>query len=134
MNKNMTKKAKWQKLPKLLVPLFECACVYLCISRDEWYQAYTALGLEPENINDLGGCVRLIENTESGDVIILLGVFTGDLHVLAHECAHAAFRICSLCGVEINPDGSNETYCYLLGAIFRFAEEHVKKPVGVQPV
>ncbi|ECU9162065.1 TPA: hypothetical protein G5T75_003397 [Salmonella enterica] len=128
------KKAKWPKLPTLLVPLFECARVYLSTSRDEWYRIYAALGLEPENISDLGGCVRLIENTESGDVIILLGVFTGDLHVLAHECAHVAFRICSLCGVEINPDGSNETYCYLLGNIFRFAEEHVKKPVGVQPV
>ncbi|EJQ8147404.1 hypothetical protein N8J30_004110 [Salmonella enterica subsp. enterica serovar Newport] len=130
----MMKKTRWPKLPNLLVPLFECARVYLSTSREEWYLAYAALGLEPDDISGMGGCVRLIENTESGDVILLIGIFNGESHVLAHECAHAAFRICSLCGVEINPDGSNETYCYLLGAIFRFAEEHVKKPVGVQPV
>ncbi|EJP5182663.1 hypothetical protein NT945_003986 [Salmonella enterica] len=128
------KKTRWPKLPNLLVPLFECARVYLCSSRNEWLQVYAAFRMEPEDIRDLGGCVRVIENTESGDVIILLGVFTGELHVLAHECAHVAFRICSLCGVEINPDGSNETYCYLLGKIFRFAEKHVKKPADMQPV
>lgn len=94
------KKTRWPKLPNLIVPLFECARVYLCTSRNEW----------------------------------LLGVFTGEPHVLAHECAHVAFRICSLCGVEINPDGSNETYCYLLGRIFRFAEGYVKKPADMQPV
>lgn len=41
-------KPKWPKLPRMLVPLFECAQVYLCINREEWMQAYEVLGLEPE--------------------------------------------------------------------------------------
>ncbi|CAI1513218.1 Uncharacterised protein [Serratia quinivorans] len=121
-------KAKWPKLPRLLVPLFECAQVYLCTTRDEWEQAYTVLGLEPDALHTLAGCVRLVENRETGERIILIGVFTGELHVLAHECAHAAFRICETCGVEITRDGNNETYCYLLDKLFRFAEGYVKKP------
>lgn len=121
-------KPKWPKLPRLLVPLFECAQVHLCTTRDEWMEAYVALGLESDNVHALAGCVRRIENAETGERLILLGVFNGELHVLAHECAHAAFRICEMCGVEITRDGTNETFCYLVDKIFRFCERYVKKP------
>lgn len=121
-------KPKWPKLPRMLVPLFECAQVYLCTNREEWMQAYAVLGLEPDNVRSLGGCVRRIENVETGELLILIGVFTGELHVLAHECAHAAFRICETSGVEISREGNNETYCYLLDKLFKFGEPHVKKP------
>ncbi|EBI0307175.1 hypothetical protein GYD00_001137 [Salmonella enterica] len=121
------KKAKWPELPSLLVPLFECAHIYLCTSCNEWEQAYKAMNIEPNDVNSLAGCVRLIECTKTGEVTIMLGVFTGQLEVLVHECAHVAFRVCSLCGVEINPEGSNETYCYLLDKVFRFAEPYVRK-------
>ncbi|WP_373225228.1 hypothetical protein [Enterobacter cloacae complex sp. ESBL7] len=123
-------KAKWPKLPQLLVPLFECAQVYLCVTREEWRQAYQSLHLMPDNVDHLAGCVRQLENCDTGARIILVGVFTGELHVLAHECAHAAFRICEISGVEISPAGNNETYCYLVDKLFRFAEEHVKKARG----
>ncbi|EAB4400461.1 hypothetical protein CBU97_08225 [Salmonella enterica subsp. enterica serovar Montevideo] len=121
------KKVKWPALPSLLVPLFECAHIYLCTSCNEWEQAYEAMSIESDDVRSLAGCVRLVECAETGEVTIILGVFTGQLEVLVHECAHVAFRICSLCGVEINPDGSNETYCYLLDKVFRFAEPFISK-------
>lgn len=121
-------KTKWPKVPRLLVPLFECAQVYFFTRRDEWLQAYAVLGLEPDNLRSLGGCVRTVENTETGERLILIGVFTGKLHVLAHECAHAAFQVCDICGVEVSRDGTNETFCYLVDNLFRFGESHMKKP------
>ncbi len=121
------KKVKWPELPSLLVPLFECANIYLCTSCNQWEQAYEAMNIESNDVSNLAGCVRLIEFTETGEVAIMLGVFTGQLGVLVHECAHVAFRVCDLCGVEINPEGSNETYCYLLDKVFRFAEPYIRK-------
>ncbi|ECT9547831.1 hypothetical protein CJG84_04965 [Salmonella enterica] len=85
------------------------------------------MNIEPNDVSNLAGCVRLIESTKTGEVTIMLGVFTGQLEVLVHECAHVAFRVCDLCGVEINPEGSNETYCYLLDKVFRFAEPYIRK-------
>lgn len=83
--------------------------------------------IEPNDVSSLAGCVRLIECTKTGEVTIMLGVFTRQLDVLVHECAHVAFRVCNLCGVEINPEGSNETYCYLLDKVFRFAEPYIRE-------
>lgn len=123
-----TKKTKWPKLPRLRVPLFECANIYLCTTHEEYAQALESLKVDPEDINGLGGCVRRYEDLSSGETLLIIGVFTGQLHVLAHECAHAAFRICECSGVEIDPHGSNETFCYLLDNIFKTFESYVKKP------
>ncbi|HGW6103716.1 TPA: hypothetical protein ACNIQM_001844 [Citrobacter werkmanii] len=119
------KKVKWPKLPRFFVPLFECANVYLCRTREEFGQAMEALGLEREDVSCFGGCVRRIENKGTGERLILVCVFTGQLHVLAHECAHAAFRICEYCGVDIDPSGTNETYCYMLDKLFLAFADYV---------
>ena len=127
-------KAKWPKLPRFFVPLFECANIYLCTTHDEYAQALAALGVVPEDTRSLGGCVRRFENTTSGELLLIIGVFTGQLHVLAHECAHATFRVCEFSGVEIDPHGTNETFCYLLDKIFKEFEPHIKKPAVSEPV
>lgn len=123
-------KAKWPKLPRYLIPLFHCANVYLCRSREEWHQACNALGCDGSDIGMLAGATQTYTNAAAGENLYLLGVFDGQMSTLAHECAHIAFYVCRDTGVVIREGGANETYCYLVGELFKFAAEHIKKPAG----
>ncbi|MGK6418613.1 hypothetical protein ACFGD2_021320 [Citrobacter freundii] len=123
-------KTKWPKLPRYLIPLFHCANVYLCLSREEWHLATDALGCPRSDIKTLAGATRTYCNTETRENLYLLGVFNGDMATLAHECAHIAFYVCRDTGVAIREDGANETYCYLVGELFKFAAGYLKKPAG----
>ncbi|MBF4177252.1 hypothetical protein [Lelliottia nimipressuralis] len=111
-------KPKWPKLPHHLVPLFECANVYLCRTRNEWRQACAVLGISPGDIEALSGATVPVRNIETGENLYLLGVFNGDTSTLAHECAHIAFYVCGDVGVSTVPGESNESYCYLLDKVF----------------
>ncbi|ECD4706751.1 hypothetical protein E1C95_09145 [Salmonella enterica subsp. enterica serovar Bonariensis] len=127
-------KVKWPKLPRYLIPLFQCANVYLCRSRGEWYQASEALGCQRGDVDMLSGATQTYCNAETGEALYLLGVFDGELSTLAHECAHIAFYVCRDTGVVVHEEGANETYCYLVGGLFKFGEGHLKKPAGLEPV
>ncbi|MBP1035875.1 hypothetical protein J8631_09915 [Serratia fonticola] len=119
-------KVKWPKLPRYLIPLFQCANVYLCRSREEWHQACAALGCDGDDISMLGGATRQYQNIELQENLYLLGVFNGDIATLVHECAHVAFYVCRDTGVTINLDDANETYCYLLDKLFSHFLPHIE--------
>lgn len=111
-------KTKWPKLPRFFVPLFHCANVYLCRSREEWDKACIHLGVEPGVADALVGCCQQYQNTETNENLYLIGVFNGESATLVHECAHAAFYCCRDVGVTIDTGAANETYCYLLDRMF----------------
>lgn len=111
-------KRKWPKLPCYLIPLYECATIYFCRSRDEWNQACNAINVEPGCINFLSGCTARFVSIERQENIYLLGVFNNDTGTLAHECAHLAFYACGDVGVPVIAGEANEPYCYLLDKIF----------------
>ncbi|WP_369606269.1 hypothetical protein [Serratia marcescens] len=121
------KKLKWPKLPRYLIPLFECANVYLCTSRDEWNQACTYLGFPDNNVDMLSGATQTYQNAEAQENLYLLGVFNADIATLAHECAHLAFYVCRDTGVTVDTNAANETYCYLLDKLFSAFLPYIKQ-------
>lgn len=120
-------KEKWPKLPRYLVPLFECANVYLCRSKEEWMQAEACIGVTPANLSTSVGRCRQFVNDTTGENLYLIGVFDNRLTTLVHECAHATFYCCSDVGVSVQTDQPNETYCYLLDRMFSHFQPHIKQ-------
>lgn len=84
---------------------------------DKTYKAFT--GVDPEYTGMTDGITSELE-AEDGEHVILVGWFEMDgewrYSTLAHECSHAAFRICGRHGVRLEPD-NNETHAYLLSAM-----------------
>ena len=120
-------KTKWPKLPRFFIPLFHCANVYLCRSKEEWDAACTHLGVETGGNEMLSGACQQYENTESGENLYLIGVFNSDSATLVHECAHATFYCCRDVGVTIDTSAANETYCYLLDRMFTAFLPHINQ-------
>ncbi|WP_034913002.1 hypothetical protein [Erwinia sp. 9145] len=120
-------KAKWPKLPRFFVPLFHCANIYFCRSREEWMQAEASIGLHPADISHCAGRCRHFIDDETGENLYLIGVFDNSLPTLVHECAHATFYCCSDAGVTVQTDQPNETYCYLLDRMFSHFMPHIVK-------
>ncbi|WP_145572507.1 hypothetical protein [Yersinia mollaretii] len=110
-------KTKWPKLPRYYIPLFNSANVYLCTTREQWDQARAHLNFVSHGTEALRGVTTHYQNVETNENLYLIGVFTGDVSTLAHECAHVAFYTCRDVGVTIDTNGANETYCYLLGGM-----------------
>jgi hypothetical protein len=111
-------KAKWPKLPSYLVPLFQCATIYLCRSKQEYIDAMKAIGCSADGISLNNGLCRHFVNDSSSENFYIVGVFDGKLSTLVHECAHATFFCCSDAGVDIDASKANETYCYILDRMF----------------
>lgn len=120
-------KTKWPKLPRFLVPLFQCANVYLCVSKEEWVKAEANIGVPPADISSSVGRCRHFVSDKTGENLYLIGVFDNSLATLVHECAHATFYCCSDVGVTTNPAEANETYCYLLDRMFSHFLPHIKQ-------
>lgn len=120
-------KTKWPKLPRFFVPLFHCANVYLCVSKDEWIQAEASIGLPAADLKGISGRCREFVNDVTGESLYLIGVFDNSLATLVHECAHATFYCCSDVGVTVKTDQPNETYCYLLDRMFSHFLPHIKQ-------
>lgn len=84
---------------------------------DRAYKAYT--GHMPEYIGTPDGMTSSLE-ADDGDFLILVGWFEFEgqwrYSTLAHECSHAAFRICGRHGVHLEPD-NNEVHAYLLSGM-----------------
>ena len=120
-------KAKWPKLPCFTIPLFQCANVYLAVTRDQFQQADAflggSIGEKPFNY----GLTSNYENTGTGERVYLIGVFDNQLSTLVHECAHACFYACDDVGVTTKPDEANETYCYLLDRMFSHFLPYLKQ-------
>lgn len=112
-------------LPKYHVPLFEGRYVYLCLTKDDWINAHQYVGATAKNL-DRRGAANSFHSLSGDEDIHLLGVFDGQTSTLAHEAAHLVFDICHLVGVEVEVGRSNETFCYLLDSIIRFAEPYIK--------
>lgn len=106
-------KIKWPKVPRFFVPLFHCANVYLCRSKEEWVQAESALGVPLADISMLNGICQHFVNEAAGENLYLIGVFDNRISTLVHECAHATFYCCHDVGVTVDTGEANETYCYL---------------------
>lgn len=120
-------KPKWPKLPRFFVPLFHCANIYLCRSKEEWIQAERCLGVDDADLSFANGRVRHFSNEDTGGNLYLVGVFDNSISTLVHECAHATFYCCSDVGVTTNPADANETYCYLLDRMFTAFMPHIKQ-------
>ena len=120
-------KTKWPKLPRFFVPLFHCANVYLCRSKEEWQQAEKALGVSLADVSTFNGMCRQFVNDETGENLYLVGVFDNNAATLVHECAHATFYCCNDVGVTVDTGSANETYCYLLDRMFTAFLPHIKQ-------
>ena len=120
-------KTKWPKLPRFLVPLFQCANIYLCVTKDEWQQSLLSLNQPEQNLSFANGRTMHFCDEATGENLYLIGVFDNSISTLVHECAHAAFYCCSDVGVPIHTDQPNETYCYLLDRMFSAFLPHIKQ-------
>lgn len=120
-------KTKWPKLPRFFVPLFHCANVYLCVSKDEWIQAEAHISVPPADLSSSVGRCRQFVSDKTGENLYLIGVFDNSLATLVHECAHATFYCCNDVGVTVKTDQANETYCYLLDRMFSHFLPYIKQ-------
>lgn len=121
----MTRKSNlFRKLPRLLVPLFECGTVYLCKSREEWIAAYEWLNVDDGDPDRFAGLAHTL-NYEDKQTLYMIGVFDGNISTLVHEAAHVAFYICRDVGVTLDINDSNETYAYLIESIIRCFGKYV---------
>jgi len=89
------------------VPLYG-AHVMFTRSRKEFSKKAEELGTH-ETTEGIEGAVL---ETDAGNY--LMGVFTRDPNVLAHECAHLALSIIKNAGFDAEA-GNQEPFCYLLG-------------------
>lgn len=113
-------------LPLFDVPLFENSRIYLCRNKTQWQEAHQYLGATADKL-DRKGATNTFQSLSGKKDVHLLGVFDGTMSTLAHEAAHITFDICHLAGVEVETGKANETFCYLLDSIMRFAEPYVKQ-------
>lgn len=113
------------ELPGIPVPLFDSADVYFCFSREDWENAHNSLGSNSA-CQDRRGAANTFRSLNRQRDIHLVGVFDGRCSTLAHECAHIIFDICDHAGVRVVTGEANETFCYLLDALFAFGEKHLK--------
>lgn len=120
-------KAKWPKLPRYFVPLFNSANIYLCVTREQWQQALANLDVAPQNLSFSNGRTMHFRDDANGGNMYLIGVFDQSISTLVHECAHATFYCCHDVGIAVETDKANETYCYLLDRMFSHFLPYLKQ-------
>jgi hypothetical protein len=89
------------------VPLYG-ANVMFTRSRKEFSKKAGELGAYEDTENMEGAVLE----TDAGNY--LMGVFTRDPNVMAHECSHLALSIIKNAGFDAEA-GNPEPFCYLLG-------------------
>jgi hypothetical protein len=109
---------------RLSVPIFG-GTVYLATSRKQLDKLTDRFDCERVGQYQ-GGCAIRIKHTKTGERIYLAAVFDGTIATLAHELAHVTFFILSHVGVEIEEDGCNETFCYLLTHLMHHFEKALR--------
>ena len=71
----------------------------------------------PVNTRKSDGVTHQLSDEDGTAMLILIGWFKPYcISTLAHECSHAAFRICGDHGVVLEPD-NNEVHAYLLSGM-----------------
>lgn len=111
------------------VPLFDCATIYFCQSAEEVEDFCKQADAAPIDLAGINGLSTRYINTKTGERMILIAVLNGEIPTLAHEASHAVFSLCEMIGVDVEVGKSNETFCYLVSAIMKFALKHMEKPV-----
>ncbi len=115
------------KLPKpeitFIVPIYGTRI--LVINNTQDYNIYLKHYCDPEP--NTFGCDGMTFTTyvEDGQ-IILLGIFVKTIPILVHELSHCTFRILSHVGIPIEPNNSNEAFCYLIQYLYSQCEGVIK--------
>lgn len=115
-------RVKWpsKKLKHFQVPLFG-GSVFVAYDEDTYDQALDFLNVE-NSLGRCGGQVMMLENTTQGNVIYMVGIFTHDGGVVAHEAVHVAQMVMDYAGSQ-----DNETQAYLTQSIYYSIEESMPK-------
>lgn len=94
-----------------------------------------------QSIEDAGVCASLLEASPppdgadglsypwlsyQGKRVLLIVLLGADVATLAHELAHATFRILGYVGVPVENDAANEAFCYMLGYLMEKALPYIK--------
>lgn len=112
------KKSKKTKTKRLIIPVYEQALV---VSNDTQDMIKTVKRQYKYDLTDdatsMGTCsgwVMTLDNPEFASVTIL---YAEDLQTLVHESVHAAWRILTYLGVEVDED-NHEALAYLVDYIY----------------
>ena len=85
-------------------------------NKDEYFKVTSEYGVTMEELEDCDGLTTVIPEAKDGYTCVV-GVFTKDVDILVHECAHVAISIADRTGWVINEDTS-EPFCYLIADSF----------------
>lgn len=120
------KKKVWPRAAHFIrVPVFGME-MWFCGDAKTFSACRSFLTHEPDASTSSGRCTVLSEK-KTGATVYLVGVFDGCPSTLAHELAHACFFIMKEVGVEAREGEKNETFCYLLGDLFKTIAPKLKK-------
>lgn len=99
--------------------------MYFIPDEKTWARCLDYMGLKPGG--GANGKASLNIHSKTGDKVILVGVFDGELSTLVHECGHVAFWILDHVGVKLADGEGNEAYCYLLQTLVDLFLPHLKE-------
>ena len=109
------KPPKWPKTVRSFeIPIYGVR-LYVITSRDEAKQCdYYLHRTETWPIDGTSGFAIYEKNLLFFDPLFAIAVFNPLPSVIAHECAHIAFRLLGRVGVPVQEGKANEAFCYLL--------------------
>jgi hypothetical protein len=109
----MTKLPPYIKSVRL--PLFE-QNIHFVTSMDHYNICLGVMGFPPQApAAGKGGWYT----DGDGDVMFLVGVMNGEHSTLVHEISHVTHFLCKYIGIDVEYGGANETFCYIMGALYK---------------
>ena len=99
---------------------------------DEYFEVVSEHGITKEDLAVCDGMTTFIPDQEDGFNYIV-GIFSKDLDILVHECAHVAIAVADRTGWEITEDTS-EPFCYLIADIFAKSIAVMSQEKAVPPL
>lgn len=100
--------------------------IFFCRDAKAWNQCQKHMGSADTTDGKVSGLCGELINSESGEVVYLIGWFAGGGATLVHELAHVTFFILDRAGVPVEPGGDNEAYAYLLDTLYTEAISTLK--------
>lgn len=85
--------------------------MWLATDRESWGEAHAYLGTGDGRHDKCAGVCQILES--DSDVLVLIGVFNGEVATLAHEVLHACFQVFDFAGASVTDGKANEAFCYL---------------------
>jgi len=70
------------------------------------------------------------EVTETGQILILIGVFDKSVNTFAHECFHATMFVAYHLGLDVNLETHNEHLAYINGHLFEMFFDEFRSSQG----